>query len=1115
MIADEEQIWRHSTGVLCRFCSEYGGYKEISEEKVADRLQAAGWYGNMNPRKDFEKVDGRMKRIILVCMAVSMLLLLAAGCQEKQEPPQGPTTTLMIYMMGSDLEPKAGAASADLEEIANSGIDLSRNKVVVCAGGSPYWHNETVNQEQINILALEEQGFVTVSTMDSVSMGTPQLLSSFLNDCHEKYPSDQYALILWDHGNGPVLGYGKDILYGNDALLLAEIAQAMEESVFGGDNKLAWVGFDACLMASAELSCTMADYADYLIASQEIEPAFGWDYSFLAQLGKLETPELLVKLTENYMAACDAYYRDRGYEHYDVTLSAVDLSYARDLERTVNALFSEASGEVAHYYDLLAMNRAQSRELGRATTGSAYDLVDLGDMAMQLQAQYPEAVRALLDVVEEMVFINAASMEGCCGMSLYYPFYNKHYYEKDWKTVYSQLNVFPEYGAYLEEYEETWLQENKLEDMTLGGTPEETAENTYSVTLSEDQAKAFGSAVYYIMRRESGDLYRPVYSSRDVTWENNTLTAKYDGMAIYVRTGEDVSFIPPLAALDQIDRLYRYSGMLVLANTSYKPEDLTDEELPEEDFSKWRYLLTLNSETGKVEMSGTVPAQEHSAQDLVQLGRIEEADLSQYGTIEFYDTLPLYITRYENGVIKPLSQWYARGTVTGYALPLAESYSFEYAPLADGEYYLMFEITDTQSGVYCTEMLPITVEHPLGEEKELPVTELVWEAGEDRVLLKEQDGVKLYLMTRDTEHNGTRYYVEAENANDYAVRISLGDVVVNGNLLTTAGASVTAGPHDFMYEELHFGIVEGTGELEALQSLTLSMTARKERSGMTMWPQQQLRVNVEAAPKTDIREEYRGGFAYDLPHLGAKAEKQILYESENLRLTLLGLGESSGGSPAANCLIYAENLSDRPLNFGIFGQVLNGYYVDDYASASLSAGMATYLEVDGIQYNLNKLGFDQLHSVTLMVAESHRGLWWLNSTECIWCPVELSQAGESRTIQPGELLWEGQDVKVYLYRGTGKDGSWYVITENNSHQDISLWAIDVCFDGVPADRTNASFYISSKVGAGQRRVAQMLYTDFDEGNPMPQEITFSFQIRSFDETRVIHTAAERVTLRVE
>ena len=60
---------------------------------------------------------------------------------EGEKSSGGKTLTLMLYLCGSDLESKAGAASSDLEEILASGVDPGAVNVVVMAGGTTKWQN--------------------------------------------------------------------------------------------------------------------------------------------------------------------------------------------------------------------------------------------------------------------------------------------------------------------------------------------------------------------------------------------------------------------------------------------------------------------------------------------------------------------------------------------------------------------------------------------------------------------------------------------------------------------------------------------------------------------------------------------------------------------------------------------------------------------------------------------------------------------------------------------------------------------------------------------------------------------------------------------------------------
>ena len=49
--------------------------------------------------------------------------------------------------------------------------------------------------------------------------------------------------------------------------------------------KFDFVGFDACLMATYEMAAHMASYADYMVASEELEPGIGWNYQGWSSTG--------------------------------------------------------------------------------------------------------------------------------------------------------------------------------------------------------------------------------------------------------------------------------------------------------------------------------------------------------------------------------------------------------------------------------------------------------------------------------------------------------------------------------------------------------------------------------------------------------------------------------------------------------------------------------------------------------------------------------------------------------------------------------------------------------------------------------------------------------------
>ena len=104
-------------------------------------------------------------------------------------------------------------------------------------------------------------------------------LKEFLSYGYDNYKSDLYDLILWDHGGGPVFGYGSDQNDESETpMTINQLTTAINGSTLGKATNLEFIGFDACLMSNVETAYSLKDYAEYLLASEELQPGFGCNY---------------------------------------------------------------------------------------------------------------------------------------------------------------------------------------------------------------------------------------------------------------------------------------------------------------------------------------------------------------------------------------------------------------------------------------------------------------------------------------------------------------------------------------------------------------------------------------------------------------------------------------------------------------------------------------------------------------------------------------------------------------------------------------------------------------------------------------------------------------------
>ena len=143
------------------------------------------------------------------------------------------------------------------------------------------------------------------------------------------------ALIFWNHG-GAMQGVCFDE-NSNDSLTNSEVKKALTNA-FSKTNrteKFEWVGYDACLMAVADVASFNSQFFNYMVSSQESEPGEGWDYDgwvkYLLNNINVNTTDLLKKICDTYYDKVAAAYNSYGVEYRgynDTTLSVLDLSKA-------------------------------------------------------------------------------------------------------------------------------------------------------------------------------------------------------------------------------------------------------------------------------------------------------------------------------------------------------------------------------------------------------------------------------------------------------------------------------------------------------------------------------------------------------------------------------------------------------------------------------------------------------------------------------------------------------------------------------------------------------------------------------------------------------------------
>ncbi len=349
------------------------------------------------------------------------------------------TVTMLIYMIGTDLESKSGAATKDLQEILNADISDKLN-IVIQTGGCSRWQNNIVSSDTIQRYKATSSGLEVIDgNVGDKPMVDENVLGDFIKFGAQNYPADRYMLVLWDHGGGSLSGYGYDEKYSQyGSMGLDKLSAAFKK----GGVKFDILGFDACLMATLETSIVAEETADYLIASEETEPGCGWYYTnFISELSKntsMKSTDLGKKIIDDFVSVTD-----RQAPGQQTTLSLIDLA---EFKGTVPKAFTEFSGYMQDaidkkQYNDLANARVNTKEFAK---GHGLNQIDLIGFANKFEsAKASEFADALTQCVKYSR--SGGGITGANGIAVYFP-YGDTRSVGTMLSTYDKIGINPEYS---------------------------------------------------------------------------------------------------------------------------------------------------------------------------------------------------------------------------------------------------------------------------------------------------------------------------------------------------------------------------------------------------------------------------------------------------------------------------------------------------------------------------------------------------------------------------------------------------------------------------------------------------------------------------------------------
>lgn len=424
------------------------------------------------------------QRILSVILTAALLLSCCLyGCSRLKKE----TSALYIYMCGSNLETNSGAATKNIKEML--GADIPENTTVVIeTGGSKKWRNYDISSDKLSRYVIENGELVLKETAENANMGNSDTLTDFLNYCTSEYPADRTGFIFWDHGGGSIKGVCFDENFSYDGLTLAELNEAFSSI----NKKFDFIGFDACLMATYDTAAALSQYTDYMIASEEIEPSCGWNYSSLFQsfTENVSTEDFGKAVCDSYIEKCKSNNKDSI-----ATLSLLDLTKIKETNEAFES-FAEnmrlAINEKYGNFGILTAVDGSTKFGGNSAVEGYSNIIDLYNFADSLKESYTSAKSLCTSLDDLIVYkVNGEGRTAAGGVSIYYP----SIYDENQLNTYLSICKSEKYKSYLNELY-TDIPDTTIEFIDKGS---EAKDGSFQISLSPYSKKYVKSVDFYLL----------------------------------------------------------------------------------------------------------------------------------------------------------------------------------------------------------------------------------------------------------------------------------------------------------------------------------------------------------------------------------------------------------------------------------------------------------------------------------------------------------------------------------------------------------------------------------------------------------------------------------------
>lgn len=486
-----------------------------------------------------------IKKFIIVGLLLSIIMMMLIICfiiTKKDDVGDKPnevlsgSRTIMIYMVGSNLETDNAIASADLRGIKPEEIDMENVKVYLYTGGTEKWHN-FISSDENAIYELKSDGFSKVKTYEKEDMGDAETLATFLNYVYDASKTDLYNLVFYNHG-GAIDGAIYDD-FTNNNLSVGEMGDAFEKTPFKGDNKLDTILFRTCLNGTVEVADELDEYARYLIASEEVTNGYPQDsvFTFINELEVSDTGidygKKFIAKYEKYMDFIDPFAFSSTPMYSIIDLSKVD-TIVDELDTFINGI------DVKKNYSDIIKVRSNMYQYGFTVSGFPnFDTVDLYSLIEGIDDYSTVSSDKLLASIKDAVVYNWSKfLKESNGLSVYFPYNGSRLEQNAMILEYNDMDFSNNYVTFVKQISNL-KNSNQVSNFTktdLYDSDTKVEKGEFKLELTPEQAKDFAEASYVVFEKQDNNYYMPVYKSDNAYLDGNTLKSDVTGNMLKIVT---------------------------------------------------------------------------------------------------------------------------------------------------------------------------------------------------------------------------------------------------------------------------------------------------------------------------------------------------------------------------------------------------------------------------------------------------------------------------------------------------------------------------------------------------------------------------------------------------